>query len=64
MSTLYLFTSAVFFAGVAMVVWARIGREGLSALEIGVLYVVGTAVALLGLGMFMFFFQLAGVRLG
>jgi len=64
MSALYLFASVVFLAGAAMVVWARIGREGLSELEISVLYVVGTAVALLGLGMFIFFSQLAGVRLG
>ncbi|WP_210334885.1 hypothetical protein [Mesorhizobium mediterraneum] len=64
MSALYLFTLVVFLAGAAMVVWAHIGRDGLSKLEIGVLYVVGTAVALLGLGMFMFLSQLAGVKLG
>ncbi|MEI9409912.1 hypothetical protein [Mesorhizobium salmacidum] len=64
MSMLYLFPSVVFFAGVAMVVWARIGRDGLSKLEIGVLSVIGTAVALFGLGMFMFLSQLAGVKLG
>ncbi|RVC48247.1 hypothetical protein [Mesorhizobium sp.] len=64
MSTLYLFASAVFLSGVAMVAWARVGREGLSKLEIGVLYILGTAIAVLGVGMFVFFSQLAGVRLG
>lgn len=64
MSTLYLFASAIFFVGVAMVVWARVGREGLSKLEIGVLCILGTAIAALGLGMFVFFSQLAGMRLG